>query len=108
MWPPRSNSNRYPAAHFPERSFNQLVLKALFVGLPLARIEGLESRLNADLSRMAKDYAGEREAAGRSVPRDIALLTEERLVGDERVNAMEPIEPIERIAPTARKRRGPA
>jgi hypothetical protein len=66
--------NPFPAAHFPELGFQQLVLKALFVEVPLARIEGLDSRLSAELSRMAEDYASERQRAGRSVPNDIALI----------------------------------
>ena len=65
--------NPYPATFFPERNFNQLVLKAMFNGVALARIAGLPSRRNAELSRMAADYAAERTAAGRAVPADIAL-----------------------------------
>ena len=65
--------NPYPARHFPELNFNQMVLKALFNGVALARVAGLESRLNDDLARMADDYVSEREAAGRDVPRDIWL-----------------------------------
>jgi hypothetical protein len=66
--------NPYPARHFPDPNFNQLVLKALFNGIPTARITGLERRLNAELSRMASDYAAERRAAGRSVPADIGTV----------------------------------
>jgi hypothetical protein len=65
--------NPYPAAHFPERNFNQMVLKAMFNSIGLARIVGLPRRLNAELSRMARDYAAERTAAGRTVPPDIDL-----------------------------------
>lgn len=65
--------NPYPAAHFPERNFNQMVLKALFNGIALNRIVDLPSRLNPELSRMASDYADERRAAGRSIPVDISL-----------------------------------
>jgi len=36
-------------------------------------VVGLETRLNPELSRMARDYAAERTAAGRTVPADIAL-----------------------------------
>ena len=63
--------NRYPAAHFPELNFNQMVLKSLFNGIRMERILGLESRFNPELSRMADDYASEREAAGRDVPPDL-------------------------------------
>ena len=69
--------NTYPARHFPERNFNQMVLKALFNSIALSRVIGLAARLNAELSRMAADYAAERAAAGRTVPADIGLATGE-------------------------------
>ena len=69
--------NPYPATHFPDLNFNQMVLKALFNGVPLMRIVGLARRLNPDLARMANDYAAERRAAGRTVPADIVLVTAE-------------------------------
>ncbi len=65
--------NPYPAAYFPDRNFNQMVLKAMFNNIALLRIVGLSGRLNAELTRMARDYAAERTAAGRSVPADIRL-----------------------------------
>lgn len=65
--------NPFPAAHFPERNFNQMILKALFNNVALARVVGLPARRNAELARMAADYAAERRAAGRSVPEDIGL-----------------------------------
>ena len=76
--------NPYPSQHFPERNFNQVVLKAMFNSIALERIVGLESRLNPELSRMARDYAAERTAAGRSVPADIglALAPSARASGD--------------------------
>lgn len=70
--------NPYPALHFPELNFNQLVLKALFTGVPLQRILGIEGRVTPELRRMAADYASERRAAGRSVPPDIGRLTGEK------------------------------
>jgi hypothetical protein len=66
--------NPFPAAHFPERNFNQMILKALFNNVALARVVGLPGRRNAELARMAGDYAAERRAAGRSVPGDIGLV----------------------------------
>ena len=74
--------NPYPARHFPELNFNQMVLKALFTGVTLARIIGCDGRVTSELSRMAADYASERRAAGRSVPPDIGKLTGGRLTGD--------------------------
>jgi hypothetical protein len=69
--------NPFPARHFADASFNQMVLKTVFVGLPLARVIGVERRRGPELERMARDYASERRAAGRSVPDDLALLWSE-------------------------------
>lgn len=65
--------NPYPSTYFPERNFNQLVMKALFNGVRLDRIVGLAARANTELARMATDFAAERRAAGRPVPADIGL-----------------------------------
>ena len=65
--------NPYPEQYFPERNFNQVVMKALFNRVSLARIVGLARRANAELARMATDFAAERTAAGRAVPDDIGL-----------------------------------
>lgn len=59
--------NPYPAEFMSEDAFNQIVLKALFVGSPLYRIKGIDDRTNETLAQMLSDYAHERWAAGRSV-----------------------------------------
>ncbi|HET6521196.1 MAG TPA: EboA domain-containing protein [Geminicoccaceae bacterium] len=66
--------NPYPAAHFPGANFNQMVVKALFVGAPLARVRGLADRDTPELRRMVGDFASERRAAGRPVPEDAGLV----------------------------------
>src|SRR5688500_9442145 len=38
--------NPYPARFFDEHELNQMVVKALFLGLPVGRILGLEERVN--------------------------------------------------------------
>jgi hypothetical protein len=70
--------NVYPERHFPELGFNQMVLKAIFIEVPVSRIEGLARRNGPELVRMAKDYASERRAAGRSVPSDIDIVLQGR------------------------------
>ena len=66
--------NAYPAAHYPEANFNQMVLKAIFMEVSVGRVAGLAQRATAELSRMATDFGDERRAAGRSVPDDVALI----------------------------------
>jgi len=66
--------NPYPAAHFSDAELNQMVLKALFTGVSVVRIEGLSARANGELARMVEAYASERRAAGRSVPGDVDLI----------------------------------
>jgi hypothetical protein len=67
--------NPYPAGEFPELNFNQMVLKALFTGVPLDRIVGLKARITPELQRMARDYECERRAAGRQIPPDLDRLS---------------------------------
>ena len=60
-------NNPYPARYLDDLAWNQMILKALFVGSPLHPIYGLESRNNQQLSQMLIDYACERLAANRTV-----------------------------------------
>jgi hypothetical protein len=69
-----ANDNPYPARFFPELNFNQLVMKALFLGVPARRIVGIQERITQSLSKMAADYASERRAAGRSVSEDVLFI----------------------------------
>jgi hypothetical protein len=66
--------NPYPAACFPELAWNQMVIKAIFLEVPVERIVRLVTRISADLVRMAEGLASERRAAGRSVPSDIDFI----------------------------------
>ena len=66
--------NALPREHFSEQAFNQMVMKALFLGVSVRRIEGVRERLTPELGRMLDDYRAEREAAGRSVPEDLPWL----------------------------------
>jgi hypothetical protein len=66
--------NPYPAGHFPEEGFNQMVLKCLFNGIGLRRIVGLAARRTPELARMVAALVDERRAAGRPVPEDATLL----------------------------------
>ncbi|VTS00315.1 EboA domain-containing protein [Tuwongella immobilis] len=62
-----AHRNPYPAEHLDEASWNQLILKCLFVGAALDPVVGLDSRVNPRLMTMLVDYAHERWAAKRQV-----------------------------------------
>lgn len=62
-----AHRNPYPAEQFDEPAWNQLVLKALFVGSTLEGVVGLDARRNPALARMLCAYAHERWAAHRAV-----------------------------------------
>ncbi|GDY12199.1 hypothetical protein LBMAG53_10770 [Planctomycetota bacterium] len=74
-------ANPYPAQWLDAGAFNQLVLKAIFIGQPLAPIIGLDRRANPELTRMLIDYARERRAAQRPIPDD--LWPAARLAADD-------------------------
>ncbi|MGQ0577687.1 MAG: EboA domain-containing protein [Betaproteobacteria bacterium] len=62
-----AHRNPYPSEQLAEPAWNQMVLKALFIGAALDPIIGLDHRANPALARMLCDYAHERWAAGRPV-----------------------------------------
>lgn len=62
-----AHRNPFPREHFDENRWNQMVLKALFVGSTMNPIPGLDERANPTLARILCDYAHERWAAGRPV-----------------------------------------
>ena len=64
-------NNTYPAQYLDELAWNQMVLKALFVGSSLRFIYGLERRNNQQLSQMLVDYACERLSANRTVSSEL-------------------------------------
>jgi hypothetical protein len=66
----------YPARWLDQGAWNQLVLKAFFVGADVDRLQDARRRANAELTHMLCDYARERRAAKR--PIDARLW---RLVG---------------------------
>ncbi len=80
--------NPFPAAHFSEAAWNQMVLKAVFLNRPLYRIEGLDQRRNAALASSLRDLAHERWAAGRRLPpeawRNFIGFVDQALVADLR------------------------
>jgi hypothetical protein len=60
--------NTCASHHLPDEVFFQAVLKCVFVGLRVDRIERVEERTTPELARMLFAYVTEREHAGRPVP----------------------------------------
>lgn len=71
-----AQNNPYPAKYYSDHEFNQLVLKALFLGIGIDPVMGLLQRANPELSQMCEDYIKERVAANRTIPSDIWLALE--------------------------------
>ena len=66
-----AHRNPYPRLHFDQHRWNHMVLKALFIGSPLAPIQGVDERANPELARILCDFAHERWAASRPVPPEV-------------------------------------
>ncbi|MDK1361902.1 EboA domain-containing protein [Arthrobacter sp. zg-Y1219] len=64
----------FAAAHLDQHNWRHAVLKLVFMGVSLAAVTDLNDRADAELARMAADFAAERQAAGRPVPDDVVLL----------------------------------
>jgi hypothetical protein len=68
--------NPFLVEHFPPLNFNQAIMKAIFMDVPISRVSELTRRITPELSRMANGYASERRAAGRPVPNDAQFLAQ--------------------------------
>ena len=62
-----AHRNPFPREVFADDAWNQMVVKALFMGSTLWPIQGLDERANPGLARMLVGLAQERWAAGRPV-----------------------------------------
>jgi hypothetical protein len=66
-----AHRNPYPVDFFGEDAWNQMVVKAFFIGSHLWPIQELDGRGNPRLARMLVDLAQERWAAGRPVSGEV-------------------------------------
>lgn len=62
-----AHRNPFPSEQLNEDQWNQLILKSLFIGIPLDPIIGLDRRVNAKLASILVEFAQERWAAKRPV-----------------------------------------
>lgn len=62
-----AHNNAFPKEYFDEISWNQMILKALFIESAIYKIFDFDARKNAELNRMAEEYALERISASRPV-----------------------------------------
>lgn len=64
----------FSSRHLDQHSWRHGVLKAVFMGIPLAAVFDVEQRSDAELARMAAALIDERRAAHRDISNDIARL----------------------------------
>ena len=62
-----SSNNLFPSVYFDEDSWNQMLLKAIFIEANLSQIIGVEQRANEKLKTMLFDFAMERKKANREI-----------------------------------------
>ena len=62
-----AHRNPFPRERFDQNRWNQMVVKALFIGSTMEPVQGLDERANPALAKILCDYAHERWAAGRPI-----------------------------------------
>ncbi len=84
-----AHQNPYPAEQLNDEQWNQLVLKCLFIDVPLDQLIGVDRRANAKLMTTLIDFAHERRAAHRPIPPDlwrcVGPFADERALDDLRL-----------------------
>ena len=66
-----AHNSDYAFRFFDQGGWNQLILKAAFLSVPIWTIYGLRERNNAELVNMIKNYIEERQVAKRNLPWDL-------------------------------------
>lgn len=98
-----AHQNPYPSEQLNEEQWNQLVLKCLFIDVPLDQLIGVDCRANAKLMTTLIDFAHERRAAHRPIPPDllrcVGPFADERALDDFQL-VLATGSPLERQAAT--------
>ena len=81
--------NPWVVVKFPVSAYNQIVLKALFMGVNIIHLEGLRAARNSELGRMTADYVQERLDAGRVIPESSWLAVDANLLTEQGLRAWE-------------------
>jgi hypothetical protein len=66
----------YATEHLPDASYDQAVLKCVFVGVPITGLDGIPERVTPDGARMLGAFVHERVAAGRDVPAEVWIVVD--------------------------------
>ena len=61
----------YATQHLDDAAYDQAVLKCVFIGVPIAPLDGLPGRATAETARMLAAFVHERVAAGRDIPAEV-------------------------------------
>jgi hypothetical protein len=87
----RTNDTRLVAAalgpwatrHLDDAAYDQAVLKCVFIGVPIAPLDGLPARATPETARMLAAFVHERVAAGRDVPAEVWDVIDRHPPADE-------------------------
>jgi hypothetical protein len=61
----------YATEHLDDAAYDQAVLKCVFIGVPIAPLDGLPDRATPETARMLAAFVHERVAAGRDIPAEV-------------------------------------
>jgi hypothetical protein len=61
----------YATEHLDDAAYDQAVLKCVFIGVPIAPLDGLPGRATPETARMLAAFVHERVAAGRDIPAEV-------------------------------------
>ena len=61
----------YATEHLDDAAYDQAVLKCVFIGVPIAPLDGLPARATPETARMLAAFVHERVAAGRDIPAEV-------------------------------------
>jgi hypothetical protein len=73
----------YATEHLDDAAFDQAVLKCVFIGVPIAPLDGLPARATAETARMLAAFVHERVAAGRDIPAEVWDVIDRHPPADE-------------------------